>query len=74
MSFEGARVSGSLADEEARLRAAIRDDAEGLREAVDELQSVAKRRMSARHAIAKHPLAWLAGAVVLGWMIGSRFE
>jgi hypothetical protein len=64
----------SLDDEEARLRAAIRDDTEGLREAVDELQSAAKQRINLRHAIARSPLVWLGGALAVGWMLGSRIR
>jgi hypothetical protein len=66
--------STSLDDEEARLRAAIRDDTEGLREAVDELQSAAKQRMSLRHAIGRSPLVWLGGAVAVGWVLGARIR
>lgn len=65
-------MSASLDQEEERLRAAIRDDSEGLRQAVGELQAVATRRVSVRHAIGNHPLPWLAGAILVGWIIGSR--
>jgi hypothetical protein len=67
-------MSSSLDREEERLRAAIRRDTEGLRQAVDELQTAAQQRMSARHAISNHPMAWLTGAVVVGWIIGSRVK
>ena len=65
-------MSGSLESEEKRLRAAIRQDAAGLRDAVETLQSVAVRRISARHSIARYPYGWLAGALIAGWIIGSR--
>ena len=62
----------TLEREEERLRAEIRRDSAGLREAVDELQSVATRRINARYLIARQPFAWLAGALLVGWFIGSR--
>jgi hypothetical protein len=65
-------VSGSLDNEEKRLREAIRQDAAGLRDAVETLQSAAARRISASHSIGQHPYAWLAGALMAGWIIGFR--
>jgi hypothetical protein len=67
-------LTDPLRQEEERLRAAIRQDTEGLREAVDTLQSAAARRFSARHSIEQRPLAWLGGALILGWVIGSRLR
>jgi hypothetical protein len=67
-------VADSLEKQEERLRAAIRHDTEGLRQAVDELQSVARKRVSVRNSIRKHPIPWLTGAAVFGWMIGSRLR
>jgi hypothetical protein len=67
-------VGDSLEKEEERLRAAIRSDTEGLRQAVDTLQTVARRRVSARNSIRQHPIPWLTGALVFGWMVGSRLR
>jgi hypothetical protein len=74
MSTEEARVSRSLEEEEERLRAAIQSDAQGLRDAVDELQAATLKRIDTRRAIARNPMLWLGGALVLGWMIGSRLK
>ena len=65
-------MTAPLREEEERLRAAILQDAAGLREAVDTLQSAAAQRISARRSIEKRPLAWLGGALILGWLVGSR--
>lgn len=65
-------MNDPLRQEEERLRAAIRQDSAGLREAVDTLQTAAAQRMSLRRSIAQRPLLWLGGALILGWVIGSR--
>ena len=67
-------MTDPLHREEARLRDAVRRDAAGLREAVETLQSAAAQHVSVRHAIQQRPLIWLGGALMLGWLIGSRLR
>ena len=62
-----------LAQEEERLRAAVRHDAAGLRQAVDTLQAAARKRIG-KYSIGHRPFTWLAGALMLGWMMGSRIR
>jgi hypothetical protein len=64
-------VTDELLGRREHLRAEIRRDAAGLREAVQDLQRAASRA-SPRRAVSEHPLSWLLGALVLGWIVGSR--
>jgi hypothetical protein len=52
------------------LRSELERHREQLREAVDELERVARGRLDPREWYARHPVLCLAAAFALGWRIG----
>ena len=58
--------------EKRRLREALRESREELDEAVLELRQAARESLTPGEVIARRPYLWLAGAFVVGALLGRR--
>jgi hypothetical protein len=56
----------------AQLRARIARDERALGQAVVALRDAAVEKLDPRAPVRAHPIAWLAGAIALGLLVGMR--
>ncbi len=62
----------SYAHEREELLRSIAHDQQDLQDALDELKRAANHAVDVASAIAEHPVPWLVGAFLFGFLLGVR--